>query len=470
MRVSDLVNLASEYFKLGIVAMLFIALVSGVGYFFVYRKLLKDTKKIGWEIILWWGVLICYLVVVFGATLWSRSEGGWSRRKIEPLFYSYRDAWINFSGAAWRNIILNFCMFIPFGLWLPIGRKKFRKAWKTYLAGFALSLTIELLQFVSQRGRFEFDDLLGNTVGTMIGYGLYAVVFWFAGKCSIRIISVAVLQLPLILTVAAFAIIFAKYDTQELGNNPYHYIEAYDNLGIYVNTECEFRTDEEKLNAYETVTLTLEEAKVKGEEIFERLGTTLDEGRMDVYDGTIVLYSNSENYCLWIDYQGGTFSLTCFDVLYPQGNLTAEKVSGADEGTIRKALGAIGFEIPEEAVFRELESGDYQFEISMLETDEGVLNGTFACSYYGELGIGRGTNNLIACTPYKEYPVISEQEAYEKILQGEFKWSGSGQMEIQVESCSVEYCLDSKGFYQPNYQFACVINGEEGVIVIPAIQ
>jgi glycopeptide antibiotics resistance protein len=430
MRVSDLVNLASEYFKLGIVAMLFIALVSGVGYFFVYRKLLKDTKKIGWEIILWWGVLICYLVVVFGATLWSRSEGGWSRRKIEPLFYSYRDAWINFSGAAWRNIILNFCMFIPFGLWLPIGRKKFRKAWKTYLAGFALSLTIELLQFVSQRGRFEFDDLLGNTVGTMIGYGLYAVVFWFAGRCSFRIVSVAFLQLPLILTVAAFAIIFVKYDAQELGNNPYHYIEAYDNLGIYVNTECEFRTEAENLNVYETVTLTVEEAKAKGE----------------------------------------PSSLTCFDVLYPQGNLTAEKVSGADEGTIRKALGAIGFEIPEEAVFRELESGDYQFEISMLETDEGVLNGTFACSYYGELGIGRGTNNLIACTPYKEYPVISEQEAYEKILQGEFKWSGSGQMEIQVESCSVEYCLDSKGFYQPNYQFACVINGEEGVIVIPAIQ
>jgi hypothetical protein len=57
-----------------------------------------------------------------------------------------------------------------------------------------------------------------------------------------------------------------------------------------------------------------------------------------------------------------------------------------------------------------------------------------------------------------------------RILQGEFKWIGRGKMEIQVESCSVEFCLDSKRFYQPNCQFACVINEEEGVIVIPAIQ
>ena len=60
------------------------------------------------------------------------------------------------------------------GVMLPLGIKWFQKFWKTYLAGFGGSLLIEIFQLVCDKGMFECDDILGNTIGTMIGYGLFA--------------------------------------------------------------------------------------------------------------------------------------------------------------------------------------------------------------------------------------------------------------------------------------------------------
>ena len=471
MRVADLINLASEYLKFGIIVVIFIMACIFAGYFGVYRKLLKGQRKIGWRVFLWWGIFICYLSVVLGATLLNRG-GFWLNGKIQPLFYSYKEAWINCSSAAWRNIILNFCMFIPFGIWLPLGIKWFRKFWKTYLVGFVFSLFIECIQLVFRRGIFELDDILGNTVGAMIGYGLFAIALLIVNKIKKReskIISAAVLQLPLIMTTAAFTMIFVKYNMQELGNNPYQYIEAYSSDMISIKGESEFSTEAKDLNVYKTVILTVEEAKENGEKIFEALGTKIDESRTDIYDETIVLYSDTGNYSLWIDYQGGTYELTCFDAISPDDDTISEPVSGVDEEIIRSELKAMGFEIPEEAVFEELELGEYQFEIAMLKTEEGIINGILVCSYYGEKGIGRISNCLITGTPYKAYPAISEQEAYNKIVNGEFRWGSNGRLEIQVESCSLVYYIDSKGYYQPNYQFGCLINGEESEIIIPAI-
>ena len=473
MRVTDLINLASEYLKMGIIIGLFMMFCIFAGYFLVYRKILKGQRVIGWRVFLWWGIFLCYLFVVLGATLLNRGHG-WTNDKIQPLFYSYRDAWISFSNAAWRNIILNFCMFIPFGIWLPFGIKRFRKFWKTYLAGFAFALLIECIQLLSRRGIFELDDILGNTVGTMIGYGLFAIAAWIIHIMKERkgknVVSVAALQLPLIITITVFTIIFVKYDRQEFGNNPYQYIEAYNSNMISVTGRSGFSTEEKELNVYKSTILTVEEAKEKGEKIFETLGTKIDERSTDIYEETIVLYSDMRGYSLWIDYLGGIFELMCFDVLYPDNDTRPDPVSGADEETIRNALGEIGFEIPEGAVFKELESGEYQFQASMLETEGAVINGTFACSYYGENGIGRLSDFLITCTPYKAYPAISEQEAYDKIVNGEFRYFGNVQLVIQVESCSLVYCIDSKGYYQPNYRFECMINGEESEIMIPAIK
>lgn len=472
MRVFDLISMASEYLKMGIAVAIFVMFCFFTGYFIVYRKLLKGQKKIIWTRFLWWGVFICYLCVVLGATLFSRA--GWTDGSMKPLFYSYKDAWIHFSNAAWRNIILNFCMFIPFGFWLPLGQKRLRRFWSVSLAGFGVSLLIECTQLFLQRGIFELDDIWGNTVGAMIGYGLFSIGMLLIsrkGRTRRRVVFTMLLQAPLLLTVAGFLLIFYRYSKQEIGNNPYSYIEAYDSTKIHVTGEIPLSAEETFLDVYEVATLTVEAAKEKGEQIFKTLGTTADVSRTDVYDETVVMYSEKGSYHLWIDYQGGTLSLTDFDVLYPESHATSEPVSGAGEDTIRNALGALGFAIPKEAQFSESEAGKYRFDVSMAKTEDGIINGVLTCSYYGaEKGIGEVSDHLITGAPYKSYKAISEQEALEKIKNGEFSYRGEASLEIQVLSCSLAYALDSKGYYQPNYQFECILNGEKSQILIPALK
>ena len=44
------------------------------------------------------------------------------------------------------------------------------------LIGCSISVTIEALQFCFMKGFSEVDDVMHNTVGCLIGYGVYAVV------------------------------------------------------------------------------------------------------------------------------------------------------------------------------------------------------------------------------------------------------------------------------------------------------
>lgn len=81
------------------------------------------------------------------------------------------------------QIILNILLFVPFGYALTAVFKKNRTDYKQHcklngllfilVAGFALSLLIEFFQYVTSRGYSEVDDVINNTIGTVIGYLVY---------------------------------------------------------------------------------------------------------------------------------------------------------------------------------------------------------------------------------------------------------------------------------------------------------
>lgn len=68
----------------------------------------------------------------------------------------------------------NIGWFVPLGIYLRWLRKPF---WQAVAAGFCLSLLIEVSQFVLGCGVSEIDDLVLNTCGAMLGYGLAAPLF-----------------------------------------------------------------------------------------------------------------------------------------------------------------------------------------------------------------------------------------------------------------------------------------------------
>lgn len=77
-------------------------------------------------------------------------------------------------GESLGQYILNAILFIPLGFLLPCIWKSYQKLTRTAAFCFAFSLCVELLQLFNFRAT-DIDDLLMNTIGGIIGFGLYLV-------------------------------------------------------------------------------------------------------------------------------------------------------------------------------------------------------------------------------------------------------------------------------------------------------
>ena len=87
----------------------------------------------------------------------------------------------NFNFKIWfMNIVGNIGVFIPFGVLIPIIIRV--RLWK-FILMFITSITIvELLQMLSRRGSFDIDDIILNTLGVLIGYGIYRCLLLIVRK------------------------------------------------------------------------------------------------------------------------------------------------------------------------------------------------------------------------------------------------------------------------------------------------
>lgn len=494
MRLFAIISMAKDYLVLGIAVAAVAVLLFVAGYAAVYKRICKGKRRIRPAQVVWAAVFVCYLVVVLGAVMLGRSEG-WGGGRAAPLFYSYRHAWYSVSASEWRNIVLNILMFVPLGFLLPLGIKWFRTCYRTYIAGFLMTVCIELAQLVLRRGVCEMDDIVNNTVGTMIGYGVFAIVWQVllnmkkrkqphensdgirgfakaptedAGR---RISRLILLQLPLAGTVAVFAVLFVLYQTSELGNLECQYAMAYDMEQLDISSKESYSDKPASACVYQAKIYTEEETHKLAEHFFAKDGEVLDESRTDLYDETAVYYSKSGN-SIWIDYKGGSYSYANFDVMLGDESSASAPVSGAAEETIREQLAKYGIEPVSQAEFSELEDGQYEFAVRQQAEDGKMSDGTISCALYVD-GVGKITNRLLVCEEYQEYDVLSEQEAYQQICEGKFDgamYAGEDRLDIRLGKARIKYDLDSKGFYQPVYAFAATVNGEPQEIRIPAIR
>lgn len=71
------------------------------------------------------------------------------------------------------NLLANLLMFMPMGMALPVlFSKRFNKLWKIVLFTAVLVAAVEFVQFVTFTGSADIDDLILNTIGATIGYGI----------------------------------------------------------------------------------------------------------------------------------------------------------------------------------------------------------------------------------------------------------------------------------------------------------
>lgn len=131
-------------------------------------------------------VYICIVVVArFTFFPFSKVDG-----KVQPLIFDGAN-WMNFRinllpmvylldyeirREALINVIGNTAMFIPLGIVWPVCFKQLNSHRKVIAAGVGTSLLIEILQLPFYDRVSDIDDLILNSLGFLIGYGIYLLV------------------------------------------------------------------------------------------------------------------------------------------------------------------------------------------------------------------------------------------------------------------------------------------------------
>ena len=117
--------------------------VTHIGYdpFIVYERTIRSVKQ-GWQ------------------------TGGWQ----EALRH------LSWQKGQLASLGLNVLLFVPLGYLVPSITAQIDRWWKVLLLGFLFSLLIETMQLITKLGWFDASDLLHNTLGALIGYGLYKAI------------------------------------------------------------------------------------------------------------------------------------------------------------------------------------------------------------------------------------------------------------------------------------------------------
>lgn len=136
------------------------------------RRVKKQKKAFSVAAIVSYFMYLAILVVI---TFLSRESG--SINGVDLKLFS---TWgINDRNNAY--IIENILLFIPYGFVSVWVFESMRGLLSCTLLGVVTSMGIEFLQLITERGYFQIDDIITNTIGTIIGYVVFRCVWGICG-------------------------------------------------------------------------------------------------------------------------------------------------------------------------------------------------------------------------------------------------------------------------------------------------
>ena len=134
-------------------------------------------KKRTWKLLFWVYLLLLFLVVIlkFRGSFQELIE----RSTAEPLGRNYNlvpfatlRIQLRYWQATWArfNLLGNTLPFMPFGFLLPLTYRKKCSLWKVLLLGLLFVLFAEAVQFYTNLGSFDVDDIMLNMAAIFLGY------------------------------------------------------------------------------------------------------------------------------------------------------------------------------------------------------------------------------------------------------------------------------------------------------------
>ena len=179
MSISEIIRYV--YVTIGVALLFFIPIICIRRYSFR-----KKGKKNHWKYEIANKCFIFYLLCLYQITALRLGGIGWdlnnmlerrTRVNSEPLFaiwnWAVKGVWWYFT----YNVIGNCLWFVPLGILLPAIYKSYRgRLWYVTFMGVIISSSIEILQYILCTGVTDIDDVICNTIGTVMGYGIWVII------------------------------------------------------------------------------------------------------------------------------------------------------------------------------------------------------------------------------------------------------------------------------------------------------
>lgn len=105
-----------------------------------------------------------------------------------------------------REIIQNILLFMPLGIYICMLKSNW-PFMKKVLPVIGLTLSFEVIQFIFAMGRTDITDVLGNTLGGVIGIGIYALSRGIFKDKTVKVINILALVVT-VCVVLRFAHLF----------------------------------------------------------------------------------------------------------------------------------------------------------------------------------------------------------------------------------------------------------------------
>lgn len=136
--------------------------VAGMSYFFSDGKNMTYMRaspiyRVG---------IVASISLILWSTLLIRTPGTEHQANFIPL-WSWHKGFLQGNEEIRLQIYFNILLFLPFGFFSQLS--KARPLGRTILRGFLLSLFIEMCQYIFRLGLFEWDDMIHNTLGCVLG-------------------------------------------------------------------------------------------------------------------------------------------------------------------------------------------------------------------------------------------------------------------------------------------------------------
>lgn len=153
-------------------------LLVGIDFGFVLYKSRFSLKQKIVAVILYVYSANVLVITMLGRGHWEISDH--MRATFVPFFLREPNYYLGESmGSLTLEFFLNIAMFLPLGLLVPLLQRGEHKYRNTIIIGIASTLFLEITQCVSGMGVLQLDDIVANSVGTVLGALLHRKIIYF---------------------------------------------------------------------------------------------------------------------------------------------------------------------------------------------------------------------------------------------------------------------------------------------------